>query len=78
MFFRRKPGVPPVVNEVRPDPSAASEDLSKASALHQSAKNQAAQADEVVFKLARSRVRNGFAPAIEESIMHKYLGGSAS
>lgn len=76
-FFRRRIVTPPVVHEVSVDPEAANRELSKAATLHQSAQVQADVADAVVTKLVQSRIRNGFAPAIEDSIMKRHLGGMA-
>ena len=77
-LFWRRPPLPPAVEAVTVDQEAAERDLSKVEAFQRSAQDQSAQADAVVSRLVESRIRNGFAPAIEESIMHKYLGGAAS
>lgn len=73
-LFRRKhqTHTEPVV---KVDP-AAQEELNKAVSFRLDAQVQAVQADEVVSKLSRSLLRNGFAPAIEESVIRKYMGGA--
>lgn len=76
LFRRSKPQVPDIVHKVKPDPASAADDLSKAVSFRLDAQAQSDHADEAVNRLVQSRIRNGFAPAIEESIIRKYLGGA--
>lgn len=71
-FFRRKPPMPAAAPEV--DPLESTMDLAQAINAHRDAQAQARAANEAVARLRASRIRNGFAPVIEESILRRYLG----
>lgn len=58
------------------DPLESAMDLAQAMNLRHDAKALDASASAVVGRLAESRIRNGFAPAIEASIIKRHLGGA--
>lgn len=68
--------VPPLVEEVKVDPLEATMDLARAMNSAREAQAQSAQAHEAVSRLTASRIRNGFAPVIEDSIIRRYLGSA--
>lgn len=74
MRFFKRPPVPEV--QVHVDPSASSADLDRAVKAKQDAERQAMAAQAAVAGLTRSRIRNGFAPAIEAGVLRKHLGGA--
>ena len=74
-FLHRKIAAPAHVPEVNPLESAM--DLAQAINAHRDAQAQAEQANEAVARLRASRIRNGFAPVIEESIIRRYLGSTS-
>lgn len=78
-WFHRalKPEVPAVVAKVKVDREAAEAAVVHAVTAHECAQRQAEAARAAAAGLARVRIRNGFAPAIEESIIRRYLGGTA-
>ena len=78
-WFRRKtqPPVPPAVVQATVDPLESTRDLAGSMNAHRDAQVQAAQAHEAVSRLKESRIRNGFAPVIEESIIRRYLGSAS-
>ena len=59
------------------DPLESTMDLAQSIDAHRDAQLQAAQAAEAVARLRASRIRNGFAPVIEESIIRRYLGSTS-
>lgn len=65
------------IPEVEVDPLESAMDLAQGMNARRDAQAQAAQAAEAVARLKASRIRNGFAPVIEESIIRHYLGGAA-
>lgn len=75
-FFRRRKREYHPDSVVKVDHEEAVNDLTKAVSFRLDAQVQAVQADEAVGKLSRSLIRNGFAPAIEESVIRKYMGGA--
>jgi hypothetical protein len=58
------------------DHSLASAAIDHAIEAHQAAQAQATQAQRIVSELKRVNIRNGFAPAIEASVIRK-LGGAS-
>lgn len=76
MWFRRKRSSPPVIPAPDPvDHSLADAAIESAVEAHAAAQMQATQAREVVAELRRVNLRNGFAPAIESTIIRR-LGGA--
>jgi hypothetical protein len=79
-WFKRKPASvypPPVtILEANVDPLESAMDLALAINAHRDAQAQAAQAAQAVARLRASRLRNGFAPVIEDSIIRRYLGST--
>lgn len=74
MWLRRKRRQP--LPELEPvDHSMSSAAIDDAVQAHRAAQEQATQAREVVADLQRVNLRNGFAPAIEASIIQR-LGGA--
>jgi hypothetical protein len=59
------------------DHALADAALMEAVHAHQQAQAQAQQAKNVVAELKQVNIRNGFAPAIVESVIRKHLGGAA-
>lgn len=76
LFRFRRPPVPPIVEESKVDPGDAVRDLAKAVYIHRDVRFMDGEAQDVVDRLVRSRVRNGFAPVIEASIVNRHLGGA--
>lgn len=68
---------PVVIPDIEVDPVASAMDLAHGMNAQRDAEAQARQAAETVARLRASRIRNGFAPVIEESIIRRYLGGTA-
>ena len=77
MLFRklRAKTLPPVPDLEPIDHSQAEAALVHAVDVHRAAQEQRAEAVQVVSELRRVNLRNGFAPAIEASIIRK-LGGA--
>jgi len=79
-LFRKflRPPLPPIVQESREslDPEATAADQVRVHVAVQEAEAQAVAVEEAVSKLTRSRIRNGFAPAIEANY-RRHLGGAA-
>ena len=78
LFRFRRPPVPAIVEETRAklDPGESVRDLAKAVNAGLEATTLDGAAQGVVSNLARSRIRNGFAPVIESSIINRRLGGA--
>jgi hypothetical protein len=76
LFKFMRPPVPSIVEESRADREDAVRDLAKAALVTRAVEAQDAEAQDVVDRLVRSRVRNGFAPVIEASIINRHLGGA--
>lgn len=78
-WFKRKtqPSIPPALGPAALDPLESTLDLARSMNAHRDAEAQAAQAHEAVSRLKESRIRNGFAPVIEESIIRRYLGSAS-
>jgi hypothetical protein len=77
LFRFRRPPVPAIVEETRKlDPGESVRDLAKAVNAAREATSLDGAAQGVVSSLARSRIRNGFAPVIESSIINRRLGGA--
>lgn len=78
-WFKRKRETvypaPVVIHEAHVDPMESAMDLAQGINARRDAQAQAAQALEVVARLKASRIRNGFAPVIEESILRRYMLG---
>jgi hypothetical protein len=72
----RTPPIPQIVEEVQADPAYAIQDLAAAAALRQDAEGLDGAARDAVERLARSRIRNGFAPTLESLIIKRHLGGA--
>ena len=73
-FKRRKPPEIPAPEPV--DHSLADRAIDNAVNAHREAQAQATQAREVVAELRQVNIRNGFAPAIESTIIRR-LGGAS-
>ena len=72
-WLKRKQPVAPGLRS--PDPDDLARDLTEAAQLHVEAERQAHTAAIAVRDLRQVNLRNGFAPAIEASIVRK-LGGA--
>lgn len=76
MFFRSRRAKPPEIHAPEPvDHSLATAAIENAVQAHKDAQVQATQAREVVADLRQVNIRNGFAPAIESTIIRR-LGGA--
>lgn len=75
--WKAAPPIPPIVEQVNVNQEESTMDLAHAMNASREARVQAVQAHEVVARLTASRIRNGFAPVIEESIIRRHLGGTA-
>lgn len=71
-FKRAQPKAP---NLTSPDPEPLARDLAEAAQMHVMAERQAHTAAVAANDLRQVNLRNGFAPAIEASIIRK-LGGA--
>jgi hypothetical protein len=71
-FKRSQPTAPRLTT---PDPEPLAKDLAEAAQMHVIAERQAHTAAIAVHDLRQVNIRNGFAPAIEASIIRK-LGGA--
>lgn len=69
--------LPDIVKDVKVDPLESTMDLARAMNTRRDAETQGAHAHEVVNRLAESRIRNGFAPVIEQTIIRRYLGSAS-
>lgn len=76
LFRFMRPPIPPIVEESKVDHDAAVRDLAKAVNTVRIIQGMDGEAQDVVDRLVRSRVRNGFAPVIESSIINRHLGGA--
>lgn len=72
-WFKRSQPQAPQLNH--PDPEPLAKDLAEADQMHVIAERQAHTAAIAVRDLRQVNIRNGFAPAIEASIIRK-LGGA--
>jgi hypothetical protein len=73
-----KPHPLPVPPDVEPvDPAPAARDQTEADELHKMAERQANIAAGVVEDLRLTNIRNGFAPAIERTVVRRIQGRSA-
>jgi hypothetical protein len=76
VFFRNRRAKPAEIPAPDPvDHSLASAAIDSAVQAHKEAQVQATQAREVVADLRQVNIRNGFAPAIESTIIRR-LGGA--
>jgi uncharacterized protein with von Willebrand factor type A (vWA) domain len=77
-LFPRKPSKRLELPELEPvDHSLADAAIQDAVQAHQAAQAQAAEARQVVAELRQVNLRNGFAPAIENSIIQRFKGRPA-
>lgn len=76
LFRRNRPTVPSIVEESKVDRQDAMRDLARAALVTKAVQVQDGEAQDVVDRLVRSRVRNGFAPLIEASIINRHIGGA--
>jgi hypothetical protein len=74
VWFRRKHASPPPAPEPI-DHTLAASFIKDAVQAHQAAQEQATQARQAVAELRQVNIRNGFAPAIESTIIQR-LGGA--
>lgn len=65
--------LPEVPARSSPDPDALARDLEETEKLHAEAQRQAHTAAVVSSDLRRVNLRNGFAPAIEDSVRRKIM-----
>jgi signal transduction histidine kinase len=73
--FRRKRTRSPDLPELEAvDHSLATAAIDHAVEAHQAAQAQATEARQVVDELRRVNLRNGFAPAIEKSVLQRFQG----
>ena len=79
-WFRRKAEEfypPPIeIVDVEVDQLGSTIDLARGMNARRDAELQAREARAAVASLRASRVRNGFAPVIEESIIRRHLGST--
>ena len=77
LFQRRRTKRPELPTLEPVDHSLADAAIHHAVEAHQAAQAQAAEAREVVAELRQVNLRNGFAPAIEKSVLQRFQGRHA-